>query len=144
MSHLKSLAVVAVPRRANADPRLARRQRLIERLGEQQRLAADPSYVGRFTRRQKQPDGTRATVEYERRPAAWWVTDPSGQVVMTLRAGYRLLEIEKGKSGIAVGAKNRLDAVIATLIEATRAGELDAQLEATANLNKPRGKKSAG
>lgn len=55
MSHLKSLAIVAVPRRAEVDPRLVRRQRLIERLEEQRRLASDPDHMGRFMRRQKQP-----------------------------------------------------------------------------------------
>ena len=41
MSHLKSLTAVAVPRGAEVDPRLARRQRLIERLEEQRRLKGE-------------------------------------------------------------------------------------------------------
>ena len=41
MPHLKSLAVVAVPRGAEVDPRLVRRQRPIEQLEEQRRLSGE-------------------------------------------------------------------------------------------------------
>jgi hypothetical protein len=37
----------------------------------------------------------------------------------------RPIEFEKGKAGIAVGSKDKLSAVIDTLIAAVRAGELD-------------------
>ena len=45
--------------------------------------------------------------------------------------GLKALEFEKEKTGIAVGAPERLESVLDTLIIAIRAGELDRFLEAT-------------
>ena len=55
----------------------------------------------------------------------WWKTDPSGQVVMSVKFGAKPLEFEKGKAGIVVPSKDKLPIVIDTLISAVRAGELD-------------------
>ena len=49
---------------------------------------------------------------------------------MTIKVGLKTLELEKGKTGIAVRAPERLESVLDTLIAATRAGELDRFLEA--------------
>jgi hypothetical protein len=55
------------------------------------------------------------------------------------------MEIEKGKPGIVVGPVGRLETVLSTLIAATRAGKLDAALEAFSGAGDgrgvPRGKK---
>ncbi len=56
-------------------------------------------------------------------------TDEKGQVVFFVRIGWMLLEFDKGKTGIVAGSMERLPAVIDTLIEAVRAGELDLALE---------------
>ena len=42
----------------------------------------------------------------------------------------KVIELEKGKAGILVGAPDRLDGVLVTLIAAVKAGELDGALEA--------------
>ena len=55
----------------------------------------------------------------------WWKTDPTGQVVMSVKFGAKPLEFEKGKAGIVVPSKDKLPAVIDTLISAVRSGELD-------------------
>jgi hypothetical protein len=128
--HLKSLAFVPVPRRSDFDPRIVRRQKMVERLEQQLALARDANYTVTRKRRVKTSDGTQTLTEYQRKPAAWWISDANEQLVMTIRVGYRLVEFEKGKTGIAVGARDRLERVILTLIEATRAGELDVALEA--------------
>jgi hypothetical protein len=57
------------------------------------------------------------------------MTDATGTVILTVRAGLRVLEFEKGKPGITVGSMERLGAVLDTLIAATKAGELDRLLE---------------
>ena len=44
---------------------------------------------------------------------------------MSIRFGGRPVEFEKGKSAVSVPSKEKLPAVITTLIEAVRAGELD-------------------
>jgi hypothetical protein len=73
----------------------------------------------------------------------WWKIDGSGFVVLTVRYGFKPLEFEKGKGAIAVGTVEKLEGVLTTLIAATRAGELDAFLEAATGLGKVKGKKAA-
>jgi hypothetical protein len=52
-------------------------------------------------------------------------TDPTGQVVMSMKFGAKPIEFEKGKAGIVVPSKEKVPAVIDTLIAAVRAGGLD-------------------
>ena len=55
--------------------------------------------------------------------------------------GAKPVEFEKGKAGIVVGSKEKLPAVIDTLIAAVRAGELDdifSQAAKTGAIGKPR------
>ena len=56
MSFLKELSFTTVTRTGGNDPRLIRRQRLIDRLEEQLKLARDPNFVPVMKRRQKQLD----------------------------------------------------------------------------------------
>lgn len=49
--------------------------------------------------------------------------------VLTVRYGFKTVEFEKGKAGIAVPSKEKMVSVIDTLIAAARAGELDSILE---------------
>lgn len=51
-----------------------------------------------------------------------------GNCFFTIRYGAKLIELEKGKAAIGVGDKAELVAVIEAVIEAVRAGELDAVL----------------
>ena len=125
MTHLNALAFVSVPKHSALSPLQVRRNRLIERLAEQKRLICDPSYAPVVKRWKKTPDGSKALVDHYRRLKPWWKIDDAGNVVLTIKIGLRTLEFEKGKTGIAVGAPERLESVLDTLIAATRAGELD-------------------
>ena len=127
MNHLKSLNFTTLPAR-NHDPKLMRRVRLIERLEEQRRLAQDPTLARIVKRWKKTADGSKVLVDHYRRLTPWWRTDAAGNVVLTVRSGLKAIEFEKGKAGITVGKIERLDSVIATLIEAARNGELDTLL----------------
>jgi hypothetical protein len=66
--------------------------------------------------------------ELRKRVRAWWRTDPTGAVVLTVRYGARVIEFEKGKAAIAVGKKEKLIPTIETVILAVEAGELDGTL----------------
>ena len=71
----------------------------------------------------------------------WWKTDASGQVVMSIKFGAKPVEFEKGKAGIVVGSRDKLPALIDTLIAAVRAGELDdlfSQAAKAGTIRKPR------
>jgi hypothetical protein len=127
MSFMKSLTLTTAPK-VNRDPVLSRRDRLVASLQEQKELIANPLLV-RTIQRTVKKDGVRTVVEVQQRVRPWWRQDGKGQVVLFVRVGWHLLEFEKGKTGIAAGSMERLPAVIDTLIEALRAGELDPVLE---------------
>ena len=129
MSNLKSLTFTTVPAKLH-DPKLIRRQRLIERLEEQRKLATDQSIVSVHKRWTNAEDGSKTFVEVQRRVKPWWRTDANGNIALTVRAGLKTLEFEKGKAGIAVGSVDQLDTVFVTLIAAAKAGELDGLLQA--------------
>ena len=69
-------------------------------------------------------------VDRPKRVQPWWKADATGNLVLVMRSGLKAIELEKGKAGILVGAPDRLDGVLVTLIAAVKAGELDGALEA--------------
>ena len=84
----------------------------------------DPNHV-RTVQRWTKVNGERQATTKQQAVRPWWKTDPSGQVVMSIKFGAKPIEFEKGKAGIAVPSKDKLPTVIDTLIAAVRAGELD-------------------
>ena len=66
--------------------------------------------------------------ELKKRVRAWWRTDPTGAVVLTVRYGAKPIEFAPGKAAIAVGKKEKLIPTIETVIAAVEAGDLDAVL----------------
>jgi hypothetical protein len=55
----------------------------------------------------------------------WWRADSTGKLVMCAYHGTKPIEFEKGKAAIAVPSRDKLPALIDTLIAAAKAGELD-------------------
>ena len=129
MNHLKSLSFTTVPKAERADPVLIRREKLIARLEDQKSLAKDPTFAPTVTRSVKNADGIKEKVKVKKPLRPNWRIDSKGAVVLTVRYGFKTIEFEKGKAGIAVASKEKLIGVIDTLIAAVKAGELDAVLE---------------
>lgn len=127
MSNLKSLTFTATPKRDNS-PQQTRRVRMIERLEEQKKVLSEPTYV-RLVRRWKVEGGERVLTEKKVPVRPWWRMDEKGQVIFSVKVGYKPIEFEKGKGGIVVGDLEKLPLVIDTLIAAVRAGELDSHLD---------------
>ena len=123
MAVLKSLSFTALTKSTN-DPVLQRRTKFIGKLEEQKLLLQDPNHV-RTVQRWSKVDGERKVTTKQQAVRPWWKTDPSGQVVMSIKFGARPIEFEKGKAGIAVPSKDKLPTVIDTLIAAVRGGEMD-------------------
>jgi hypothetical protein len=114
---------LALPKSGN-DPVQSRRTKFVSKLEEQKLLLKDANHV-RTVQRWTKVNGERQAVTKQQAVRPWWKTDPSGQVVMSIKFGARLIEFEKGKAGIVVPSKDKLPTVIDTLIAAVRAGELD-------------------
>jgi hypothetical protein len=123
MPVLKSLSFTSLPKAGN-DPVQLRRAKFVAKLEEQKLLLKDPNHV-RTVQRWTKVDGQRQATTKQQAVRPWWKTDPTGQVVMSVKFGAKPLEFEKGKAGIVVPSKDKLPAVIDTLISAVRAGELD-------------------
>jgi hypothetical protein len=62
---------------------------------------------------------------------------------MSVYHGTRPIEFEKGKAGIAVASRERLPALIDSLIGAVRAGELDDMLARVKPVGAPKAKRAA-
>ena len=127
---LKTLTFTELPQNAGRDPVQNRRAKLVERLQEQINLAKNPDYAPKVKRWVKDEDGNRKQTETTKKVTPWWVVDLKGEVYLSVRAGLKKIEFEKGKTAIKVGAISKLDGVLKTLIEATNAGELDPHLTA--------------
>jgi hypothetical protein len=143
MIALKSLTFTMMPS-LDVNPTLDRRQKIIARLEEQRKLAANPNFT-RTIRQRVEKDGVKTLVEKQQKVQPWWRAAPNGSLAFGIRAGAKLVEFDKGKTAIVVPSLEKLPAVIDTLIAAIRNGELDVQLEAAAT--KPaakEGKKAAG
>jgi hypothetical protein len=97
---------------------------VITKLEEQNLLLKDPAHVRTVHRRTK-VNGERQATTKQQAVRPWWRTDPSGQIVMSIKFGAKPVEFEKGKAGIAIPSKEKLPAVIDTLIAAVKAGEID-------------------
>jgi hypothetical protein len=94
------------------------------KLEEQKLLLKDPNHV-RTVQRWTKINGERQATTKQQAVRPWWKADTSGQVVVSVKFGARPIELEKGKAGIVVGSKEKLPALIDTLIAAVRDGELD-------------------
>ena len=130
MSVLKTLNFVAVTKRSN-DPVIMRRAKLIMQLQQQRALAENPTHIAFRQKWERAENGVKQIVERQKRIKRWWYVDPVGQCYLTINYGSKKLELEKGKSAIAVGSKDNLVATLSAVIAAVEAGELDAAISAT-------------
>ena len=125
-STLKGLSFTTLPAAA-FDPVVDRRNRLVTRLTEQKSLIADPTFK-RTVRVKK--DG--AMVDQPQKVLPWFRGQGNGSFLFFIRVGFRPLDFGKGNTAISVQTLDQLPAVIDTLIQAVRQGELDQQLAAAA------------
>ena len=140
MSVLKTLNFVAVTKRSN-DPVIMRRAKLIMQLQQQRALAENPTHIAFRQKWERAENGVKQLVERQKRIKRWWYVDPIGNCYLTINYGSKRLELDKGKSAIAVGGKDNLVATIDAVIAAVEAGELDAAISATQKTGqKPRAK----
>jgi hypothetical protein len=137
MSHLKALKLAsAVPVRSAADPVQRAREKMIAVLAEQKQMAeakiAGQAFTPTHVVRKKNAEGVRVEVETAKRVRQGWFTDANGKVFLGIRYAGKPIEFAKDKNAIEAGELSALPKIIDTLVEAVRAGELDAQLTAAA------------
>ena len=140
MSMLKGLTFTTAPEAANLiSPIEYRRNKLVANLLEQRDIAqADAEGRElRITRKRWEltDTGEKKRVEVAKRLKRWWSKDADGKVVLVVRWGARLLELNSDKTAIIVGDTAKLVPTLDKLVAAARAGELDV---AIAKANKAR------
>lgn len=133
MSILKSLKLTnAQPVRASNDPVDRARSKALAVIAEQRAMAeaklAGQHFAPTHIVRRKNADGVRVAVEVPKRTRAGFFQDAGGKTFFTLRYAGKPVPLEGKNVAIEVGELTALPAILDTLAEAVRAGELDAQL----------------
>lgn len=133
MSALSNLKLSDTSPRAKLSPVARKRLKLLEQIDLQLKAAAAflagesfQQEVQRWARVEGSDDKQLVTRKKPVRP--WWWRNDVGRLMLSVRAGNRLLEFAEGKVSIEVGAPEDLQKTIETLHEAVAAGELDDQL----------------
>ena len=134
MSMLKGLTFTKAPRAANLIPSEEyRRNKLVANLQEQRDIAqADAEGREHQVLRRRweiTETGEKKRVEVAKRLKRWWSTDAEGRVVLVVRWGSKLLELQGDKAAVVVGDKAKLVPVLDKIIAAVRAGELDVAID---------------
>ena len=115
-----------------------RRNKLLQKLGEQRDLAAaleqGQHYAPRRLRSLRDADtGARVVKEVAVRIKPWFWTGEKGECLLAINYGSKQIELQKGKTAIDVGTNDNLVTVLETVITAVKNGELDVQIEAASS-----------
>ena len=139
---LSTLKVIDRPKIEAKPPILGKRMKLIDRLEEQLAMAKamlDKTPFEAFREKSvKDPEtGERKTIR-KRRSVRPWYYDSNEHYYIEIKVGLKAIELEKGKTAIDVGAKEKLPGVINTIIQAVEKGELDTHILAVSPAKEPK------
>jgi hypothetical protein len=133
MSTLNSLKMVNSKKPTSIPPILQRRNKLSTKVWEQIQLANAQREGGTYTVKKfktvKDYDGSRKTVEHQKRVRQWWFVAADGKVCLNVRYGAKIIEFAKGKTAVEVASADDLIKALEIIKAAVEAGELDAQIE---------------
>ncbi len=133
MSTLSTLKLVDFHRPTSMPPIVQRRNKVIDKLWEQQKLAESlgtgSPYAPIKSKRIKDIEGNIKQVEVPKRIKPWWFTSESGKTCLAIKYGSQVIEISKGKQAIELGSPKELVSLITQLRQAVEAGELDSQID---------------
>ncbi|WP_267381245.1 MULTISPECIES: DUF6641 family protein [unclassified Sphingomonas] len=106
------------------------RQKLIDRIDDQISLAearqAGQSFQRIKYRRSRDLENDQVSENaIPTRVRPWWMEDKDGSILLWIKYGNHVLELQKGKAAIRVKTRDNLVSTLATVRDAVRAGELD-------------------
>lgn len=106
------------------------RQKLLDRIDDQIALAKASATGEAFQRvryrrvRDLENDEVSETpVRTRVRP--WWSMDKDGSILLWIKYGNQVLELQKGKAAIKIADRDALVSTLGTVRDAVRSGELD-------------------
>lgn len=125
MSVIASLKLVEF-KPQNAQGRIfVRRRKLVEKIEQQIKLAADPSYAPTKLIWAADDSGVQQRREVAKRIKRWWVENIDGSAQLTIRYGSKPLEIVKGKNAIECESVFVIASILETVKQAVIDGEFD-------------------
>jgi hypothetical protein len=134
MSILKTLKLAAATRNVILTPEQVLRGKLVSYLYEQKSLVEAEIGGTLFTATKRvtrtSESGEKVRVDAPRHVRKGWFTDAAGKMFFQIRYGSKPLELAKGMNAVEVENLAGLPTVIASIIDAVNAGELDAQAKA--------------
>ena len=121
---------------------LKRRRKLIAKIDEQILIATDSNYKPTKTKWVHNEDGTERKLEIPKRVRRWWCEQQGGTILLTIRYGNKVVELEQGKNAIELSSKAELEPTLQSIKQAVDNGEFDTlleqQLEYGSGLNRKR------
>jgi hypothetical protein len=137
MSVIGTLKLVATKGPNQITAVQVRRNKMCRRLHEQILLATARQDGKQFSATKfrtvtDSETGERKSVEVAKIIKPWWFTTDNGKTAIAIRYGARVLELAKGKFAVEVASPSDIASTLEIIKTAVEAGELDAQLEATA------------
>ena len=108
---------------------LKRRRKLIAKIDEQILIATDSSYKPTKIKWVQNKDGTERKLEIQKRIRLWWCEQQGGTILLTIRYGNKVIELEKGKNAIELSSKAELEPTLQSIKKAVDNGEFDNVLE---------------
>ena len=108
---------------------LKRRRKIIAKIDEQILLATDSNYKPTKIKWVQNEDGTERKLEIPKRVRRWWCEQQGGTILLTIRYGNKVIEIEEGKNAIELSSKTDLEPTLQSIKRAVDNGEFDKLLE---------------
>jgi hypothetical protein len=108
---------------------LKRRRKLIAKIDEQILLTTDSNYKPTKIKWVHNEDGTERKLEIPKRIRCWWTEQQGGTILLTIRYGNKVIELEQGKNAIELSSKAELEPTLQSIKKAVNNGEFDTLLE---------------
>ena len=126
---LKLLKLVPNKKSNSNNSFLKRRRKLIAKIDEQILIATDSNYGPTKTKWVQNKDGTERKLEIPKRIRRWWCEQQGGTILLTIRYGNKVVELEQGKNAIELSSKAALEPTLQSIKQAVDNGEFDILLE---------------
>ena len=126
---LKLLKLVPNKKSNSNNSFLKRRRKLIAKIDEQILLATDSNYKPTKIKWVHNEDGTERKLEIPKRIIRWWCEQQGGTILLTIRYGNKVIELEQGKNAIELSSKAELEPMLQSIKKAVDNGEFDVLLE---------------
>ena len=108
---------------------LKRRRKLIAKIDEQILIATDSNYKPTKIKWVRNVDGSERKLEIPKRIRRWWTEQQGGTILLTIRYGNKVIELEQGKNAIELSSKAELEPTLQSIKKAVDNGEFDKFLE---------------